>query len=271
MAKSSRKKTAAEKQAPKRLLKRTRASRRVKSPAGKCFVMMPFREPFDTYFTTIILPAITKANFEATRADDLFRPSVIVADMWKMIQDAKVLLAELTTKNANVFYELGLAHAIGKPVVLVSEKMEDVPFDLQQLRVLLYDKNDPAWGVKLREDISSSLAEVAADPIEAVPQTFRKKVASKAPVDTIESRLSQMERRIIRLERGDREPSTLPVVERSRAGLELRGVNDESELEAWFTKWAARLPRSVFERILVNDGQHVPSDDMARCVAKHLG
>jgi len=42
-----------------------------------------------------------------------------VADLWQMIQNATVLLAELTTKNANVFYELGLAHAIGKPVILV--------------------------------------------------------------------------------------------------------------------------------------------------------
>jgi len=108
-----------------------------KKIAGKCFVMMPFKTPFDIYYTTIFKPAIKAANLEPIRADDLFRPSVIVSDLWNMVQNAHVLLAELTTKNANVFYELGLAHAIGKPVVLVSETMDDVPFDLQQLRVIL--------------------------------------------------------------------------------------------------------------------------------------
>ena len=98
-----------------------------------------------------------------------------------MIQDATVFLAELTTKNANVFYELGLAHAIGKPVVLVSETMGDVPFDLQALRVLGYDKDEPDWGLKLTRRITRSLKETLASPVEAVPGIFRKKVESKAP------------------------------------------------------------------------------------------
>lgn len=70
-----------------------------------------------------------------------------MADIWKMIQEAKVLVAELTEKNANVFYELGLAHALGKPVVLIADNLGDVPFDLQSLRVIIYNKNDPASGL----------------------------------------------------------------------------------------------------------------------------
>lgn len=150
-------------------------------PLGACFVMMPFKDPFDLYYETIFKPAILKANLEPVRADDLFRPSVIVGDLWQMIQDAKVLLAELTTKNANVFYELGLAHAIGKPIVLVSETMDDVPFDLQQLRVLPYDKNDPEWGADLRNRITKSIKETLDTPIEAVPPIFRKQIESQAP------------------------------------------------------------------------------------------
>lgn len=148
---------------------------------GTCFAMMPFSDPFDLYYETIYIPAIQTAGLDPIRADDLFRPSVIVSDLWNMIQSAKVLVAELTTKNANVFYELGLAHAIGKPVVLVSETMADVPFDLQQLRVLLYSKNDPGWGDKLQDAIASSIRESLQAPIEAVPNIFRKKVESQAP------------------------------------------------------------------------------------------
>ncbi len=69
-------------------------------------------------------------NTIGIRGDSLFLPTPIMGDIWKMIQDAKVVLAELTSKNANVFYELGLAHAIGKPVVLISETMQD--FSLTQ-------------------------------------------------------------------------------------------------------------------------------------------
>ena len=117
-----------------RTSKKANKKKRKKSK-GTCFVLMPFKEPYDAYFATIIRPAVTAAGLEVVRGDSLFRPSPIMADVWRMIQDAKVLVAELTEKNANVFYELGLAHAVGKPVVLIAETLADVPFDLQSLRV----------------------------------------------------------------------------------------------------------------------------------------
>ena len=61
-----------------------------------------------------------------------------------------MMLADLTGKNANVLYELGLAHAIDKPVVLLSQSMDDVPFDLRALRVITYDVAHPGWGGLLR-------------------------------------------------------------------------------------------------------------------------
>jgi hypothetical protein len=81
-------------------------------------------------------------------------------------------LADLTGKNPNVFYELGLAHALAKPVVLVAETMEDIPFDLRALRIILYDKNAPDWGKVLREKIEKSLREVLVTPAEAVLPAF---------------------------------------------------------------------------------------------------
>ena len=184
-------KSTARKKATKRSNKKAGAKSKTK---GTCFVMMPFREPFETYYDGIFEPAIIKANLDPIRPVDLFRPSGIVSDLWQMIQDAKVLLAELTTKNANVFYELGLAHAIGKPVILVCESMDDVPFDLQQLRVLLYDKNNPTWGSKLTVQITSAITETLDSPIEAVPIVFRKIVASQAPEqDALAARLDALE------------------------------------------------------------------------------
>lgn len=168
-----------------------------KKSIGTCFVLMPFKDPFETYYRLIIKPAVVAANLECVRGDSLFRPSPIMGDIWTMIQGATVLVAELTEKNANVFYELGLGHAIGKPIVLISETIEDVPFDLQPLRVIIYDKDDPAWGVKLRNNLTASLTETISDPTAAVPPMFRKKVKSQAPEEAATlTRLSTLERQV---------------------------------------------------------------------------
>ena len=79
--------------------------------------------------------------------------------------------------------------------------LRDVPFDLQPLRVILYDKDDPAWGVKLRSSLISSLIETIPDPTSAVPAMFRKVVKSQAPEESeTVSRLSTLERQISSLE-----------------------------------------------------------------------
>jgi hypothetical protein len=168
-----------------------------KKDQDSCFVLMPFKEPFDTYYATIIRPAITAVHLEPLRGDSLFRSSPIMADIWEMVQSAKVLVADLTEKNANVFYELGLAHALGKPIVLLTETMEDVPFDLHSLRVIVYDKDDPSWGTKLRATITTYLKETLGNPVGAVPSMFRKIVKGQAPVEPeLEARVSDLERRI---------------------------------------------------------------------------
>lgn len=227
------------------------AKRSPKKPAAKpaeldkCLVLMPFSDPFDLYYSAIFKPAISKANLKPIRADDLFRSTPIVGDLWEMIQGAKVLLAELTTKNANVFYELGLAHAIGKPVVLVSETIDDVPFDLQQLRVILYDKNNPDWGQKLQEDITRSLTETLDRPVEAVPSIFRKTVPSQAPEqDAMVARLETMEGQIRSLSRDARRPTIRKPWER-----DLDAVNGPDDLEKWIRRWRTKhVPMSILRR-----------------------
>ena len=85
-----------------------------------CFVVMPFSGMIGSYYQHIYEPAIRKAGLRAIRADtDIFGTGKIMDQIWAGINAAKVLVAELTTRNPNVFYELGLAHALQKPVVLV--------------------------------------------------------------------------------------------------------------------------------------------------------
>lgn len=156
-----------------------------KKPKGKkvdrglCFVIMPYGEPFDRYYENIYASAIKGAGLKPIRADSLFRSSAILGDIWQLTRRAKVLLADMTGRNPNVFYELGLAHAIAQPVVLVASSIEDVPFDLRGLRVIIYDKNNESWGDKLRDSIRMALKETLADLNTAVPPTFLEAIPSR--------------------------------------------------------------------------------------------
>jgi len=138
----------------------------------QCFVIMPFGGWFDNYYVDIYIPAIENAGFESKRADDLYRPGNIVNDIWNYTKESTVVLADLTNKNPNVFYELGLAHAITRPAVLITASMDDVPFDLRSLRVIVYDKNSPNWGDLLEDKITKALKETLKNPEDAIPPTF---------------------------------------------------------------------------------------------------
>lgn len=134
-----------------------------------CFVVMPFASPIGGYYETVYHPAIERTKLRSVRADaDIYGTGKIIDQIWRGIQEARVLVAELTGRNANVLYELGLAHALRKPVVLVSSNKDDVPFDVQHVRVIYYDKDDPFWGQKLIEKVSENIMSALQDPRDAI-------------------------------------------------------------------------------------------------------
>jgi hypothetical protein len=138
-------------------------------PGETCFVMQPFAPPHGDYYEKILKPAIEKVGLQAVRADaEIFGAGKIIDQVWRGINTAKVLVAELTTRNANVFYELGLAHALNKPVVLISSNESDVPFDLQHIRVIYYNVNDPFWGTKLIDKVAENIISALTNPEEAI-------------------------------------------------------------------------------------------------------
>lgn len=146
---------------------------RVRRYLDTCFVMMPFGTWFDRYYQEIYIPAIRDAGFEPVRADELFTTGSVVEQIWEQIVKAKIILADLTDKNPNVFYELGLAHAAIKPVIFVSSKLEDIPFDLRHLRVIIYEPREPNWGEKLKKNISDYIRNAVKDPGKSIPHPFR--------------------------------------------------------------------------------------------------
>jgi hypothetical protein len=134
-----------------------------------CFVMMPFAPPLGDHYSKIYEPAIKKTGLTPIRADnEIFGTGKIMDQIWSGLTNAKILIAELTGRNPNVFYELGLAHALNKPVVLVSSNDQDVPFDLRHIRVIYYDVQDPFWGNKLMDKVSENLVSALKNPEEAL-------------------------------------------------------------------------------------------------------
>jgi TIR domain len=121
-----------------------------------CFVIMPFNDPnLDHIYKTVIVPAAS-AHGVCERGDDAFGSNVIMDDVLSKIRSCTFAIADLTGRNSNVLYELGICHAIGKPVLLLAQSVEDLPFDLRHRRVVIY-QNTPLGVDKLEVQIKQNL------------------------------------------------------------------------------------------------------------------
>jgi hypothetical protein len=121
-----------------------------------CFVLMPFADRFQPLYDDHIRPTVQRAGLRCERADEIHGPTLITSDIWERINRSRVLIAELTNQNANVFYELGLAHALGKDVILITQSTDFVPFDLRAIRFIRYDFT-PRGTRKLEDEIAATL------------------------------------------------------------------------------------------------------------------
>ena len=103
------------------------------------FVVMQFTSPFDELFEEVIRPVCAEIGIDAYRASDIYRPGVILQDIVQGLADSDVVIAEITPANPNVFYELGYAHALRKPVIALAEHDTALPFDVSGYRVIFYE------------------------------------------------------------------------------------------------------------------------------------
>jgi hypothetical protein len=103
------------------------------------FVLMPFTGLLEPVYQDHIRKAARLAQLTTARADDFFTSEAIIADIWRAIYNAKIVIADCTGRNPNVFYEIGIAHTVGRPTVLISQSVQDIPFDLRHWRFLIYE------------------------------------------------------------------------------------------------------------------------------------
>ena len=105
------------------------------------FVVMQFGVPHDQLYADVIRPVAAACGFDVIRADDDFGPGLIISDVVRRLQEAEVIIADITPENQNVFYEVGYAHALGKPTILLAEKGKRLPFDVSGFRTLFYENS----------------------------------------------------------------------------------------------------------------------------------
>ncbi|HEX3915931.1 MAG TPA: hypothetical protein VHW60_01245 [Caulobacteraceae bacterium] len=103
-------------------------------------VMMPFRTEFDGVFQAISAACSLQA-LRCLRAKDIWENSLVIQDIFALIFRAQVVVCDFTGRNANVFYEAGIAHTLGKSVVPITQSASDIPFDIAHHRHLAYLNN----------------------------------------------------------------------------------------------------------------------------------
>jgi hypothetical protein len=120
------------------------------------FVLIPFNPMFDDTYQAIKY-VVEESGFRCSRGDSTFTSGEILPEIIRYIVKARLIIAEITGRNPNVFYELGIAHALGKQVLILSQVDKDIPFDVANIRVLTYENQDDLRS-RLRSWIVHTLA-----------------------------------------------------------------------------------------------------------------
>ncbi|CAD5277537.1 MULTISPECIES: hypothetical protein [unclassified Imperialibacter] len=119
-----------------------------------CFVLMPFTQGWSNrVYRKLIKPMVESFGLQCLRADNLTGP-IVIEDIWAKINQSAFIIADVTGRNPNVMYELGLVHTIGKPAILITQEIDKIPFDFTHLRHHPYAddiEGFEAFGEKLEE------------------------------------------------------------------------------------------------------------------------
>ena len=135
-----------------------------------CFVIAPIGEPesetrkrSDQILKHVINPAAVKCGYSAMRADQISEPGMITSQVIQHIVDDPLVIADLTERNPNVFYELAIRHAIRKPLVQLIKKGENIPFDVAGTRTIHVDHRDLDSVEEAKTDIVAQIQSLEAD------------------------------------------------------------------------------------------------------------
>ena len=113
----------------------------IQAGSPTAFSIMKFEKDFDELYQNVIAPVCKEYGYNSVRADECYTSSAIIQDIIREISNASLIIADITMDNPNVFYELGYAHALGKPTILLADKNKraHLPFDVSGYRTIFYE------------------------------------------------------------------------------------------------------------------------------------
>lgn len=159
-----------------------------------CFIIMPIADHpdydaghFNRVYEHLIKPACQKAGYKAIRADDSKASHMIMFDILKKIIDCDMAICDLSSKNANVFYELGLRQAFNKKTILITDGLTNTPFDITGFRYVQYNPNLRIDTV-IRDisEVSAMLSETEVAPEDDVNSIIKLLRIQPAHIDRLQ-------------------------------------------------------------------------------------
>jgi hypothetical protein len=129
-------------------------------PKTFCFVLMPFAPEFDDIYAFGIKGACEDANTYCERVDEQIFQGSVLERIYNQISKADIVIADMSGRSPNVFYEVGYAHALGKPTILLTKQAEDIPFDLKHFPHIVYNSKIQ----DLRKELARRVEWFAAQP-----------------------------------------------------------------------------------------------------------
>jgi hypothetical protein len=217
------------------------------------FVAMPFAPEYLPVYTELIVPPFRAAGWRIDRVDEEAHLELITKRVIEKILEADLIVAVLTSYNRNVMYELGVSHAFRKPTLILAASLNDLPFDLAQLRCLKYgDAVDSVDPQLVRNQIKSVIEEFSAttlnygNPVTSlVPDPFAF-IFPLDPFDTL-----NLQREMI-VEKGSRlRHSGKRIKEIDERTVEL--TSEEGGLFGTFRTWQRSLVLAFVAALLVRD------------------
>ena len=163
-----------------------------------CFVIMPFgsssrdqdgKRKLDQIYSAWIKPTVESVpipgreteTLTCHRADMEVRPGDIITNIVEHLVTSDIVIADLTGQNPNVFYELGVRHSVRNNTILISESIDDIPFDLRGLRAIAY-RYDPEHMLQFRDSLKTAVEKTVSEP-QLIDNPVRRFLCDRAIED----------------------------------------------------------------------------------------
>lgn len=227
-----------------------------KDPERICFVISPIggeetatRKWADQTIKHLIRPAAEPHGMKVMRADEEDRAGIITTHIIQRLVSSELVIADLTGRNPNVFYELAVRHVTRKPLIQIIRAEEEIPFDVQAMRTVKFELNDP-------------------DALEVAREALGRQIEAVLQEDELETPISQAVGQQLALESGD--PGQVELAELSRAVQSLTAeVRANARQSASFRpsaktieepRWV-RMPKGKWTRVEAPDWYIPDSED----------